>query len=44
LLIDTTVHHCCVQACSASYMVQTTVARFGLHVGNIKLSTKNEDE
>jgi len=42
-VIDTTVHHCWVQACSSSYMVQTTMARCGLHVGTIKLSTKNED-
>jgi len=42
--MDTTVHQCWVQALSASYMAQTAMARFGLHVVNIKLNTKNEDE
>jgi hypothetical protein len=31
------------QVCSTIYMVQATLAEFGLHVGNMKFSTWNEE-
>jgi hypothetical protein len=31
------------QACSALYMVRATSAKFGLHVGNMKFNTQNDE-
>jgi hypothetical protein len=31
------------QACSTFYVVQANLAKFGLHAGNMKFNTQNEE-